>query len=184
MISSFDNNSSVFKTFNNVEPRINISYSFKDQSLKASYNRLNQYLHLISNTSSPTPLDIWVPSGPYLKPQKLDQFAMGFYKNGKNLRFESELFYKKIKNRLDYVDGADLVGNDNIETVVIAGNARAFGIEFLLKKITGRHKFWIAYTLSKSEQKTPGRNSIETGINFSKWYNTCLLYTSDAADES
>ena len=184
LTSSFDNNSSVFKTFNNLEPRINISYSFKDQSLKASYNRLNQYLHLISNTSSPTPLDIWVPSGPYLKPQKLDQFAMGFYKNGKNLRFESELFYKKIKNRLDYVDGADLVGNDNIETVVIAGNARAFGIEFLLKKITGRHKFWIAYTLSKSEQKTPGRNSIETGINFSKWYNTPYDKTHDLSINS
>ena len=184
LTSSFDNNSSVFKTFNNIEPRINISYSFKDQSLKASYNRLNQYLHLISNTSSPTPLDIWVPSGPYLKPQKLDQFAMGFYKNGKNLRFESELFYKKIKNRLDYVDGADLVGNDNIETVVIAGNARAFGIEFLLRKITGRHKFWIAYTLSKSEQKTPGRNSIETGINFSKWYNTPYDKTHDLSINS
>ena len=184
LTSSFDNNSSVFKTFNNVEPRINISYSFKDQSLKASYNRLNQYLHLISNTSSPTPLDIWVPSGPYLKPQKLDQFAMGFYKNGKNIRFESELFYKKIKNRLDYVDGADLVGNDNIETVVIAGNARAFGIEFLLRKITGRHKFWIAYTLSKSEQKTPGRNSIETGINFSKWYNTPYDKTHDLSINS
>ena len=184
LIYSFDNNSSVFKTFNNVEPRINISYSFKNQSLKASYNRLNQYLHLISNTSSPTPLDIWVPSGPYLKPQKLDQFALGFYKNAKSLRFESELFYKKIKNKLDYVDGADLVGNDNIETVVIAGDARAFGIEFLLKKISGRHKYWIAYTLSKSEQKTPGRNSIETGINFSKWYNTPYDKTHDLSINS
>ena len=184
LIYSFDNNSSVFKTFNNVEPRINISYSFKDQSLKASYNRLNQYLHLISNTSSPTPLDIWVPSGPYLKPQKLDQFALGFYKNAKSLRFESELFYKKIKNKLDYVDGADLVGNDNIETVVIAGDARAFGIEFLLKKISGRHKYWIAYTLSKSEQKTLGRNSIETGINFSKWYNTPYDKTHDLSINS
>ncbi|MBD41509.1 MAG: hypothetical protein CMC66_03835 [Flavobacteriaceae bacterium] len=184
LINNFDNNSSVFKTFNNIEPRINISYSFKDQSLKASYNRLNQYLHLISNTSSPTPLDIWVPSGPYLKPQKLDQFALGFYKNAKDLKFESEIFYKKIKNRLDYVDGADLVGNDNIETVVIAGNARAFGIEFLLKKITGRHKYWIAYTLSKSEQKTTGRNSIETGINFSKWYNTPYDKTHDLSINS
>ena len=184
LINNFDNNSSVFKTFNNIEPRINISYSFKDQSLKASYNRLNQYLHLISNTSSPTPLDIWVPSGPYLKPQKLDQFALGFYKNAKDLKFESEIFYKKIKNRLDYVDGADLVGNDNIETVVIAGNARAFGIEFLLKKITGRHKYWVAYTLSKSEQKTTGRNSIETGINFSKWYNTPYDKTHDLSINS
>ena len=184
LINSFDNNSSVFKTYNNIEPRMNISYSFGNQSLKLSYNRLNQYLHLISNTSSPTPLDIWVPSGPYLKPQILDQFAFGFYKTSKPIKFESEIFYKKIKNRLDYVDGADLVGNDNIETVVISGDARAYGIEFLLKKIQGRHKYWIAYTISKSEQKTPGRNRIETGINFSNWYNTPYDKTHDLSINS
>ena len=184
LINSFDNNSSVFKTYNNIEPRMNISYSSGNQSLKLSYNRLNQYLHLISNTSSPTPLDIWVPSGPYLKPQILDQFAFGFYKTSKPIKFESEIFYKKIKNRLDYVDGADLVGNDNIETVVISGDARAYGIEFLLKKIQGRHKYWIAYTISKSEQKTPGRNRTETGINFSNWYNTPYDKTHDLSINS
>ncbi len=184
LINSFDNNSSVFKTYNNIEPRMNISYSFGNQSLKLSYNRLNQYLHLISNTSSPTPLDIWVPSGPYLKPQILDQFAFGFYKTSKPIKFESEIFYKKIKNRLDYVDGADLVGNDNIETVVISGDARAYGIEFLLKKIQGRHKYWIAYTISKSEQKTPGRNRNETGINFSNWYDTPYDKTHDLSINS
>ena len=169
---NFDNNSSVFKTYNNIEPRINISYSFNNQSIKASYNRLNQYLHLISNTSSPTPLDIWVPSGPYIKPQKLDQYALGYYKRIKNIKIETEIFYKKIKNRLDYIDGADLVANDNIETVILPGKSRAYGFEILLKKSEGRHKFMVAYTLSKSEQKTPGRNSLEDGINFSNWYNT------------
>ena len=172
LANNFDNNSSVFKTYNNIEPRINISYSFNNQSIKASYNRLNQYLHLISNTSSPTPLDIWVPSGPYIKPQKLDQFAFGYFKRMKKLKIETEIFYKKIKNRLDYIDGADLVANDNIETVILAGKSRAYGIEFLLKKSDGRHKFWLAYTLSKSEQKTAGRNSSENGINMSEWYNT------------
>ena len=172
LANNFDNNSSVFKTYNNIEPRINISYSFNNQSIKASYNRLNQYLHLISNTSSPTPLDIWVPSGPYIKPQKLDQFAFGYFKRIKKLKIETEIFYKKIKNRLDYIDGADLVANDNIETVILAGKSRAYGIEFLLKKSDGRHKFWLAYTLSKSEQKTAGRNSSENGINMSEWYNT------------
>ncbi len=169
---NFDNNSSIFKTYNNIEPRINISYSLNNQSIKASYNRLNQYLHLISNTSSPTPLDIWVPSGPYIKPQKLDQYALGYYKRIKNLKIETEIFYKKIKNRLDYIDGADLVANDNIETVILPGKSRAYGFEILLKKSEGRHKFMVAYTLSKSEQKTPGRNSLEDGINFSNWYNT------------
>ena len=172
LANNFDNNSSVFKTYNNFEPRINISYSFNNQSIKASYNRLNQYLHLISNTSSPTPLDIWVPSGPYIKPQKLDQFAFGYFKRMKKVKIETEIFYKKIKNRLDYIDGADLVANDNIETVILAGKSRAYGIEFLLKKSDGRHKFWLAYTLSKSEQKTAGRNSSENGINMSEWYNT------------
>ena len=172
LANNFDNNSAVFKTYNNFEPRINISYSFNNQSIKASYNRLNQYLHLISNTSSPTPLDIWVPSGPYIKPQKLDQFAFGYFKRMKKLKIETEIFYKKIKNRLDYIDGADLVANDNIETVILAGKSRAYGIEFLLKKSDGRHKFWLAYTLSKSEQKTAGRNSSENGINMSEWYNT------------
>ena len=172
LVGNFDNNSSVFKTYNNIEPRINISYSFNNQSIKASYNRLNQYLHLISNTSSPTPLDIWVPSGPYIKPQKLDQYALGYYKRIKNIKIETEIFYKKIKNRLDYIDGADLVANDNIETVILPGKSRAYGFEILLKKSEGRHKFMVAYTLSKSEQKTPGRNSLEDGINFSNWYNT------------
>ena len=172
LAGNFDNNSSVFKTYNNIEPRINISYSINNQSIKASYNRLNQYLHLISNTSSPTPLDIWVPSGPYIKPQKLDQYALGYYKRIKNIKIETEIFYKKIKNRLDYIDGADLVANDNIETVILPGKSRAYGFEILLKKSEGRHKFMVAYTLSKSEQKTPGRNSFEDGINFSNWYNT------------
>ena len=172
LAGNFDNNSSVFKTYNNIEPRINISYSFNNQSIKASYNRLNQYLHLISNTSSPTPLDIWVPSGPYIKPQKLDQYALGYYKRIKKIKIETEIFYKKIKNRLDYIDGADLVANDNIETVILPGKSRAYGFEILLKKSEGRHKFMVAYTLSKSEQKTPGRNSLEDGINFSNWYNT------------
>ena len=172
LAGNFDNNSSVFKTYNNIEPRINISYSFNNQSIKASYNRLNQYLHLISNTSSPTPLDIWVPSGPYIKPQRLDQYALGYYKRIKNIKIETEIFFKKIKNRLDYIDGADLVANDNIETVILPGKSRAYGFEILLKKSEGRHKFMVAYTLSKSEQKTPGRNSLEDGINFSNWYNT------------
>ena len=175
----FDNNSSVFRTYSNLEPRLNISYNFQNKSIKASYNRLNQYLHLISNTSSPTPLDIWVPSGPYIKPQKLDQFALGYYTKVKEVKLESEVFYKKIKNRLDYIDGADLVANDNIETVILPGISRAYGMELLLRKNSGRHKYWIAYTLSKSEQKTPGRNSNENGINMSKWYNTPYDKTHD-----
>ena len=173
-------NSKTIKSFYNFEPRFNISYNFNNQSIKASYNRLNQYIHLISNTNAPAPLDVWAPSGPYLKPQKLDQIALGYHSKLKNdNKIETEVFYKKIKNRLDYINGADLVANEAIERVLLNGEARAYGIEFLYKKNKGRHNFWIAYTYSKSEQKTIGRNSIETGINMGNWYNTPYDKTHD-----
>ena len=173
-------NSKTIKSFYNIEPRFNLSYNFKNQSIKASYNRLNQYIHLISNTNAPAPLDIWAPSGPYLKPQQLDQLALGYHsklKNGNKL--ETEFFYKKIKNRLDYIPGADLVANSAVERVLLAGKARAYGLEFLFKKNEGRHNYWLGYTISKSEQKTSGRNSIETGINKGNWYNTGYDKTHD-----
>ena len=174
------NNSKSIKSYYNFEPRINITYNFTNQSIKASYNRLNQYIHLISNTNAPAPLDVWSPSGPYLKPQKLDQWAFGYhskYENGNNL--ETEIFLKEIKNRLDYIDGADLVANQAIERVLLAGKSRAYGIEFLYKKNSGRHVYWVAYTISKSQQKTIGRNETETGINLGKWYNTGYDKTHD-----
>ena len=173
-------NSKTIKSFYNIEPRFNLSYNFKNQSIKASYNRLNQYIHLISNTNAPAPLDIWAPSGPYLKPQQLDQIALGYHsklKNGNKL--ETEVFYKKIKNRLDYIPGADLVANSAVERILLAGKARAYGLEFLFKKNEGRHNYWLGYTISKSEQKTSGRNSIETGINKGNWYNTGYDKTHD-----
>ena len=173
-------NSRIIKSFFNFEPRLNISYNFNNKSIKASYNRLNQYIHLISNTNAPAPLDVWAPSGPYLKPQKLDQFALGYHSLLKNdNKIETEIFYKKIKNRLDYIDGADLVANEAIERVLLNGQARAYGIEFLYKKNKGRHNFWIAYTLSQSQQKTIGRNSAESGINKGKWYSTSYDKTHD-----
>ena len=167
------NDSSIIKSFYNLEPRINISYLFKRSSIKLSYNRLNQYIHLISNTNAPSPLDVWTPSGPYLKPQKLDQWAIGFQKKfKKNQTLETEIYYKKIKNRLDYIDGADLIANKAVERILLPGKARAYGFELLYKKSSSRHNYWIAYTWSRSEQKTAGKNSFEPGINSGKWYNT------------
>ena len=167
------NDSSIIKSFYNLEPRINISYLFNRSSIKLSYNRLNQYIHLISNTNAPSPLDVWTPSGPYLKPQKLDQWAIGFQKKyKKNQTLETEIYYKKIKNRLDYIDGADLIANKAVERILLPGKARAYGFELLYKKSSSRHNYWIAYTWSRSEQKTAGKNSFEPGINSGKWYNT------------
>lgn len=161
--------------FNNLEPRLAIAYVLdKNQSLKMSYNRMTQYLHLISNTQSPTPLDIWAPSDHFIKPQVLDQMAVGYFAefNDGKYSLEIESFYKKIKNRLDYIDGADLIANNAIEQVVLNGNARAYGLEILVRKNEGKFNGWLSYTLSRSEQQTPGRNLLESGINNGAWYKT------------
>ncbi|HLT51813.1 MAG TPA: TonB-dependent receptor [Arenibacter sp.] len=169
-------------TYVHWEPRLALAYAFDpNNSIKASYTRLAQYLHLLSNTSSPTPLDVWAPSGPFIKPQLLDQYALGYFKNIKDgdYSLESEVFYKKIKNRIDYIDGANLIANDAIEQVILTGEARAYGWELLIRKNQGRFQGWLAYTLSKSEQRTPGRSPSENGINFGQWYNTPYDKTHD-----
>jgi len=115
-----------------------MAYSLNDnQSIKASYNRMSQYVHLISNTASVSPLDIWAPSDNYLKPEILDQVALGYFKNFKDDKYslETEVFYKKIKNKADYIDGAELIANKHIERVMLNGEARAYGLEIMFKKI-------------------------------------------------
>ena len=174
--------SDVISNFNNLEPRLSISYILNDKtSVKASYNRMAQYLHLLSNTSSPAPLDVWTPSGKYIKPQLLDQFAIGYFRlfKDKSYSIETEAFYKNIQNRIDYINGANLVANNEIETVILNGKARAYGLEILLKKKNGNLKGWLAYTLSRSEQLTAGRTINEPGINSGKWYNTPYDKTHD-----
>ncbi|NNC70468.1 MAG: TonB-dependent receptor [Flavobacteriaceae bacterium] len=177
---SFKRSESI-KTFNNLEPRISLAYQLNEEaSIKISYNRLNQYLHLLSNTSSPTPLDVWAPSGKYIDPQQLDQFAVGYFKNfNSRYSIEIESFYKTIDNRIDYIDGSDLIANDAIEQVILNGKARAYGLELLLRKNEGRFNGWFAYTLSKSEQQTKGRTPVEIGINNGKWYRTPYDKTHD-----
>ncbi|MGN7513898.1 MAG: TonB-dependent receptor [Allomuricauda sp.] len=178
------------KSFFNLEPRISMSYSFKENnSIKASYTRLAQYLHLLSNTSSPTPLDVWTPSGPFVEPQLLDQYALGYFRNINSGAYslEAEVFYKDIQNRIDYIDGANLIANNAIEQVILNGQARAYGLELLIRKNQGHFQGWLAYTLSRSEQRTPGRtqdfdtgrSNLETGINLGDWYSTPYDKTHD-----
>ena len=172
----------VLASFNNFEPRFSLSYLLSDESsVKLSYNRMAQYLHLLSNTASPTPLDVWAPSGRFIKPQLLDQFAAGYFKSikGGDYSLETEVFYKDIQNRIDYINGANLIANNEIETVILNGQARAYGLEVLFKKNEGNFKGWLAYTLSRSEQQTPGRNANEPGINQGKWYSTPFDKTHD-----
>ncbi len=161
--------------YNYLEPRAAIAYQFNDNnSVKVSYNRMVQYLQLISNTSSPTPLDVWTPSDQFIKPQIANQVALGFFRNFKDSEYslEAETFYKKIDNRLDYIDGADLIANKALEQILLNGEMRSYGLEFMLRKNEGRLNGWISYTLSKSQQRTPGRNANEPGINNGQWYSS------------
>jgi hypothetical protein len=170
--------------YSNFEPRFTIAYELNEnQSIKASYNRMAQYLQLISNTQSPTPLDVWTPSDTYIKPQIADQVAIGYFQNFKDgdYTLELESYYKKVKNRMDYIDGADLIANEAIEQVILNGRMRSYGLEMLFRKNSGNLNGWIAYTLSRSEQQTPGRTPTEIGINNGNWYRSAYDKTHNLA---
>jgi len=182
--TKFYEKNKVIKTYDNFEPRFSVGYQLNEnQSVKASYNRMVQYLQLISNTSSPTPLDVWTPSDTYVKPQIADQVALGYFRNFKENMYsvEVETYYKEVQNRLDYIDGANLIANDAIEQVILNGQLRSYGLEIMLRKNEGKLNGWISYTLSKSEQQTPGRTQQETGINNGNWYNSVYDKTHNLA---
>ena len=164
-VQSYDQWESI-KTYNNLEPRFSIKYQLNESaSLKASYNRTAQYIHLVSNTTASTPIDVWTPSTNNIAPQKADQVALGFFKNfGDNTyEFSSEIYYKKMQNLVDYVDGADLLLNTFIEGHLLEGEGRAYGLELMLKKNEGRFTGWASYTLARTERKV-------LGINEGNWY--------------
>ena len=165
----------VIRSFGNLEPRLALAYELNEHSsVKAGYSKVAQYIHLISNTTSVTPLDVWAPSGPYIEPQLSDQYAIGYFRKFRdnNFSLEVEAYYKNIENRLDYIDGSDLIGNNNIETEVLSGESKAYGLELLIRKNKGSFTGWFAYTLAKSEQRTPGGNAGGPGINDGNWYYT------------
>eukprot|EP01093_Parvamoeba_rugata_P017911 TRINITY_DN741_c0_g1_i7.p1 TRINITY_DN741_c0_g1~~TRINITY_DN741_c0_g1_i7.p1 ORF type:complete len:310 (-),score=66.04 TRINITY_DN741_c0_g1_i7:4078-5007(-) len=170
------------KSFGNIEPRASLAYTIDDNSsLKAGFSRVAQYIHLLSNTSSATPLDVWAPSGQYIDPQLSNQYALGYFRNFKNKAYsmEAEVYYKNTDNRIDYIDGSDLIGQNTIETEILTGESRAYGLELLFRKNEGKFTGWIAYTLSKSEQRTPGGTAGGLGINDGNWYNTPYDRTHD-----
>ncbi len=172
----------IWKDFYNLEPRIGLAYEINnDNSLKASYQRTVQYVHLISNTNTPSPLDIWTPSGGFIDPEKSDLWAVGYFKDILDNEFtlSTELYYKDIRNRINFFDGADIVGNRNIERTLLFGKGRAYGLEFLLQKNHGKFQGWLAYTLSRSEELINGRTPIETGINNNEWFPSNFDKTHD-----
>ncbi|MHA4845455.1 TonB-dependent receptor [Flavitalea antarctica] len=162
----------IINTYHGPEYRLGIRYSLTESfSVKAGYNSLRQYIHMLSNTTSISPTDIWKLSDPNIRPQYGDQFSMGFYKNFKNNTIETsfEVYYKRIRDYLDYKSGAELVMNHTIETDVINTKGKAYGIELMVKKPTGKLNGWVSYTYSRILLKQDDPNAGEV-INGGKYY--------------
>lgn len=148
----------LMSSFATWEPRIAINWLINDKnSIKTSFARNAQYIHLISNTLSPAPTDIWKLTEEYIPPLVSEQYSVGFFKNllNNSWEFSSEIYYKDIANNIQYKNGADLVFNQNIETELVIGDARAYGLEVYLGKRKGKLKGWVSYTLSRAESRIP-----------------------------
>ncbi|HNP18683.1 MAG TPA: TonB-dependent receptor [Fulvivirga sp.] len=147
------------KTYSGLEPRVGLTYVLNDQSsVKASYGKNRQYLHLVSNSTSGTPIDLWIPSSNNVKPQIADQYALGYFRNFADNKYESsvEVYYKDMQNQVDYKTGAELVFNENVESQLLFGKGRSYGAEFFLKKNVGDFSGWVSYTLSRTEREFEG----------------------------
>ena len=153
----------VIQNYNNLEPRLSLKVDVDSaSSIKASYNRMVQYIHLMSNTAAATPLDIWTPSTNNIRPQIADQFALGYFRNfGKEMGIETsvEAYYKILQNQIGYIPNANLILNEFYEADLLYGGGRAYGLEFLVKKTTGKLTGWVSYTLSRSEIQIDALNN-------------------------
>jgi hypothetical protein len=152
----------IVKTYFNPEPRFAISYQLKENtSIKFSYTKNVQNLHLLNNSTAANPTDLWLGSSNNVRPQIADQIALGFYKNFADGKYEFsvETYYKDLQNQIDYKNGAELRANENVESQLLYGIGRAYGIELFVKKKYGKLNGWIGYTLSRTERKIEGINS-------------------------
>jgi hypothetical protein len=163
------------KTYINPEPRFNANYSLNEfSSIKASYDRNVQNLHLLSNSTSSNPTDLWIPSSNNVKPEIADQFSIGYYRNFKDntYEFSVETYYKLMQNQIDYRDGAQLTLNTQVESELLYGQGHSYGVELFFKKKFGKLTGWVGYTLSKTELQIPG-------INNDSWYPARQDITND-----
>jgi hypothetical protein len=160
------NSGRIVKTYTNLEPRFSVSFQLNDESsIKASYNRNTQVLHLLSNSTSANPTDLWIPSSNNVKPEIANQESIGYFRNFDNNRYEFsvETYYKALQNQIDYRNGAQLIANENVESQLLFGKGRAYGLELFLKKKVGKFTGWLSYTLSRTELKIDG-------VNQDNWY--------------
>ena len=152
----------IVKDYFNLEPRISASYSLDDEeSIKASYNRNTQNIHILSNSNSSTPTDMYAMSSNTIKPEIADQVSTGYFRNFSNniFEFSTEVYYKWLQNQIDYKNGAELILNPDVESQLVYGTGKAYGLELFMKKKYGRFNGWIGYTLSRTERKFAAINN-------------------------
>jgi hypothetical protein len=162
----------IIKQYFGIEPRLSFKFSLKDDgSFRISYQRMHQFMNQISNTSVMSPADFWKSADTYIKPLISDQFAVGLFRNPRKGRYETsvELYYKNLKNLLEYKDGAVLVMNKHPETDIINAKGYSYGAELFLKKNTGRLNGWLSYTYSRTFRKTDNTRDNEI-INKKNYY--------------
>jgi hypothetical protein len=162
-----------------IEPRISLNYRVSpNSSLKVSYTRTAQYIHLLSNSTTGLPTDIWLPASNNLKPLYVDQISAGFFRNFINNSLEASIegYYKNMTNTVDYEDGAEIFLNTHVESEILTGKGRSYGLEFYLKKNNGSFTGWISYTLSRSENKIEGINDFSWyPVRYDKTHNLSLI---------
>lgn len=183
--SSRISNLSAYATFFNPEPRINVRYLLNNySSLKAGYSRTTQFFQVLSSSVSPfTSLEVWAPSGPNIKPQKSDQFSVGYYSQGfkTKLSFSGEAFYNMFYDHIDYKDHANLLFNHLLEGELREGKAKSYGIELMLKKAGDKLTGWIGYTYSRTFIETPEVNDgKEYPAFYDRPHNVCLFLSYSA----
>ena len=162
----------VIKQYHGLEPRLGVKYSLDStSSVKFSYNRTRQNVHLISNTTSSVPFDVWKSSGAFVKPAIADQIATGYFRNFKDNMYETsvEVYYKWMQNLVEYKNGAELLLNPTLETELLTAQGRAYGSEFMVRKKKGKFTGWLSYTWAKTERKVDSE-FIEEQINGGEWY--------------
>lgn len=164
-LSVFQNTGNVHHLYAALEPGGSAVYKFTDHSsLKAAYSRNTQYIQLANNSASGSPLDIWFPAGPQIKPQKVDLYSAGYFHNFKDNLYETsvELYYKNLKNVIDFREHSELLLNSHLEDEIRTGTGKAYGIEMMVKKNSGRLTGFVNYTLSRSERTIPEVNQGKT----------------------
>lgn len=154
--------SKVLNTYTSLEPRLGINYVIsKSASVKASYSATTQYIHLAQNSTAGTPLDLWFPSSQNVKPQKANQFAIGYFRNFKDnlLEASAEVYYKSMTDVIDFKDNAELLLNPELEGELRTGKGTAYGLELLVRKNDGKLNGWVSYTLSSTTRKVAEINN-------------------------